>query len=181
MRARWISFSVAAFLAAVEPSFTQKVDVYNRPVRVEPSSDFNALHYRIKIKLDDKGKSFQAENTVTLTPFKDDFRKCTLDAETFTVSGVEDEHSRPLRFEQLSHQLVVYFPLPYHRDDTVRFTVSYHAENLLDSTGQSRGVNFMRESTNRPAQMFTQSFPRGAQLSMLPLVSWPQCGARNPV
>lgn len=159
----WFSISVAALLFAVRLAFAQKVDVYSRPVQVEPSREFDAIHYRIKIKLDHNVSAFQAENTITLTPFDNDFRKCTLDAETFTVTGVEDEQSRPLSFEQPPHRLIVHFQSSYNRGDTVRFKVSYHAENLLDSTGQSRGINFMRESTNHPAQIFAQSFPRGAR------------------
>jgi len=156
------SLSLLLFFAA-PIALAQGVDVHSRPVQSEPSREFDAIQYRIKIALDDRKYAFQAENTITLTPFDDGFSKCDLDAETFIVTGVVDEHSRPLKFEQPPHQLIVFFPRPHHYGDTVRFTVSYHAEHLLDSTGQSQGINFMEESATHPAQIFTQSFARGAR------------------
>ena len=154
--------SLLLFFAA-PVTLAQKIDVYSRPVQSEPSREFDAIHYRITIALDDRKYSFQAENTITLTPFNDGFSKCILDAETFTVTRVVDEHSRPLRFEQPPHQLVVFFPTASGYGDTVRFTVSYHAEHLLDSTGHLPGINFMEASATHPAQIFTQSFARGAR------------------
>jgi aminopeptidase N len=159
---KFIPIPLSVLLAA-PVSIAQKIDVFSRPVQSEPSREFDAIHYRIKIALDDKNYSFQAENTVTLIPVNDDFSKCVLDAETFVVTRVVDERSRPLKFEQRPHRLVVFLPTPYDDGETVRFTVSYHADHLLDSTGQSPGINFMEESAAHSAQIFTQSFARGAR------------------
>jgi aminopeptidase N len=158
----FISPSLALLLAA-SVSVAQRIDLSSRPEQWEPNREFEAIHYRIAIALDERDFSFQAENTITVTPFNDGFSKCILDAETFTVTRVVDERSQPLRFEQPPHHLVVFFPAAYNYGDTVRFTVSYHAEHLLDSTGRSPGINFMERSADHPAQIFTQSFARGAR------------------
>ncbi|MCP5117535.1 MAG: M1 family metallopeptidase, partial [bacterium] len=78
--------ALACFPSAVLPD---EVDVYSRPLQDERSSDYDVLHYRIKLKFDDPARSFFGETTITLRPLRDQFDVCTLDAETFQVTRVQ--------------------------------------------------------------------------------------------
>jgi aminopeptidase N len=141
----------------------QAVDVYSRPVQKERPRQFDALHYQIEISIDDKTNSFEGSTTVSLLPFENGFRRAVLHAGMFIVTRVEDKKGELLSFEQQSEKLTVYFPKPYTSFEVVQFTVYYHADNLIDSTGQTRGMNFMPANARHPAQIFTRSFPRGAR------------------
>ena len=66
----------------------QKIDVYSRPIQSERSHDYDAFHYLIKINLDIENKTFQGETTVSLYPLKENFSRCALDAEEFTVTSI---------------------------------------------------------------------------------------------
>lgn len=141
----------------------QAIDVYSRPVQRERPREFDALHYLIRISIDDKTKTFEGATTVTLLPFKDGFNRCTLHAGTYTVTRVETESGDALPFERHPDQIVVALPRSFSAGDTVRLTVHYRSDRLTDTTGQTRGMNFMPANERHPAQIFTRSFPRGAR------------------
>ena len=81
-------FKIMIFLAIIlQTSLSaQKVDVSQWPEQSERIRDYDAFHYRIHLKLDIKNKIFTGQTTVILTPLHDDFQRCVLDAEDFTVS-----------------------------------------------------------------------------------------------
>lgn len=164
MRLRCLSLLLVA-IALVRPpaGHAQRINLMERPLQSEPSRQFDAIHYKITIDLDDSHHSFLGETTVTLVPFNDGFDSCRLDAGTYTVSKVIDGMGRKLTFTQGSDHLLVRLPVSYRSGDTVRLVVSYHAERLNDTTGQAPGINFMKGSPAHPPQIFTQSFPRGAR------------------
>ena len=104
--------ALTCLLATLQAAAAQPVDIYSRPLKAERSRTYDALHYRIQLRFDEASKSFWGENTITLTPLRDGFTQCVLDAETFTVTAVTDAEGRPLAFEQPPHRLVVDFPRP---------------------------------------------------------------------
>lgn len=154
----------------VQEAPAQKIDVYDRPRQAERSHDYDALHYRIRLRFDEDTRSFWGENTITLTPLKDGFTRCVLDAETFTVTSVTDETGTPLAFEQPPHQLIVHFPRAYAYTDTLSFTVAYAAEEVdVDSeafgmaASYDLGLDFKPETPDHPRLINTLSFPEGAR------------------
>ena len=160
-----IRFHLSFLLAvlSIDVAASQTIDVYSRPVQKERTREFDALHYHIEISLDDKTNSFEGATTVSLLPFEDGFRRATLHAGMYTVSRVENKDGQLLSFDQQPDKLTVSFPKAYSPFEIVQFTVYYEAKNLTDSTGQTRGINFMPANARHPAQIFTQSFPRGAR------------------
>lgn len=148
----------------------QKIDVYNRPLQSEPSHDYDAIHYRIRLRFDEEKNTFWGGNTITISPLKDGFTVCTLDAETFTVTGVEDEHSNPLRFDQSDHKLMVFLLKECGFYDTVSFTVYYVSENTEvnpEEFGVGKnyaiGLSFPDSTSEHPQLIQALSFPTGAR------------------
>ena len=155
---------IALAILAGALSYAQKIDVSSRPLQTERSRDYQALHYRIVLDLDPMKKSFSGETTVTLSPFRDEFSSCTLDARTFTVTKVAHEDGTPLRFEQNPDQLVVHFPRAYAMGDKVSFKVSYFADkDLTDPQTRKKGINFVDAAPGNPAVIVARSFPDGAR------------------
>lgn len=150
--------------------YAQKIDVYSRPLQSERSRDYDAIHYKVKLRFDEDRKVFWGENTITLSPFKDDFTRCVFDAETFTVTSVLDENGKSLEFEQPPHQLIVHLARSYQYADTLSFTVLYVAKNVTgdgEKFGMGRryaiGLTFIEESPDHPRLIQALSFPIGAR------------------
>lgn len=157
-----ILLAVALFFAT-QASFAQKIDVYSRPLQKEPSQDYDAIHYRIKLRFNEDKKAFWGENTITLRPLKAAFQTCILDAETFTVTSVQDEYLKPLKFQQADGKLTINLGKEYDFEETLSFTVFYYAEKLTEAKGRSRGINFVDESPDNPSLILARSFPTGAR------------------
>ncbi|MFC2169948.1 hypothetical protein ACFLRM_05230 [Acidobacteriota bacterium] len=157
-----IVISAAILLDSSQVHFSQKVDVYNRPLQKERSREYDAIHYRVKIRIDEDRKAFWGENTITLSPLKDGFQMCSLDAETFIISSVESENSCPLDFQQTERKLKVYLPQSYNYGDSISFTVFYIAEDLEAAKGRAPGINFVDKSPCNPPLIIARSFAAGA-------------------
>jgi len=158
------------FLSLINFVHAQKINVYNRPLQSERSRKYDAIHYRIKLRFDEEKKTFWGENTITLSPFKDGFKTCVLDAETFTVNSVVNENFLPLKFEQEDHKLIVHLSKSYNYEDTITFTVSYVSENVQGdpkkfgmSENYAIGLSFVDESPANPRLIQALSFPVGAR------------------
>lgn len=150
--------------------FAQKMDVYERPLQSERSRNYDAIHYRVQFRFDESQKTFWGENTIRISPLTDNFTNCILDAETFTVTAVEDINGKRLQFKQPEHKLVVEFPEAYQYGDTIIFTVSYKSENVkADPTkfgmrkNYAIGLTFVDETPNNPRLIQALSFPTGAR------------------
>lgn len=149
--------------------YAQKIDVYSRPLQSERSRDYDVIHYKVKLRFDEDRKVFWGENTITLSPFKDDFTRCVLDAETFTVTSVLDENSQSLEFEQPPHQLIVHLARSYQYEDSLSFTVFYSTEKRISDSDKSRrsglspGISFADESPRHPRIIEAISWPIGAR------------------
>jgi len=144
-------------------SFAQKIDVYSRPLRTEPSREFQALHYRITLDFDVVKKSFTGENTVTMSPFREGLTSIGLDAETFTVTAVRLADGTALAFKQAAGRLTIDFPKPAAIGDKVVFTVAYRADGLGASQDRKKGINFVDPTQANPALIVARSFPDGAR------------------
>jgi aminopeptidase N len=142
--------SVIILFSSFQFSYAQKIDVYSRPLQKEPSREYDAIHYRIKLRLDEAAKAFWGENTITLSPFSDYFQTCSLHAGGYTVTSVKHEDSRSLEFQQTEDKLIIHFPQVYKYDDTITFTVLYHSRNSGETRGRSQGIRFVDETPDNP-------------------------------
>ncbi len=135
----------------------QKVNVHKRPLQYERSRDYDAKHYRIALTFDLDKKYFEGENQITLTPLRDDFKECLLDAEELVVVAVTNSENMPLQFTQTDKLIIVHLSKAYEYGETVTFTVKYHA------TDPKVGLFFDEESPTNPIMVSTVSWPDRAR------------------
>jgi aminopeptidase N len=157
---------ILVFVLVAQLAFSQKVDVYQRPVQVERSRDFDAIRYRISLNVDLEKKSLKGENRITMVPLRDGFSKCVLDAEYLVVNGVTNENGNPVKFEQKDNQVFIDFNRTYGHTDTIRFTVTYVLEK------ETLGLRFINESPTNPKQVSSDCFPNKAR-QWIPCYDYP--------
>jgi aminopeptidase N len=141
-------------------------DIYERPRQFERSREYDAKHYRLELTFDLDAKTFWGTNTITLTPFKDEFYACVLDAEELIVDSVKNPAGAQLEFEQTDGKLIVHFPEAYNHGEEVLFTVEYHAED------PEHGLYFDDETEEHPQMVTTVSWPEYARY-WLPCYDYP--------
>jgi aminopeptidase N len=146
-------FSGFALIFACFSLFSQKVDVYQRPLQMEPSRDYDARHYRISLTFDLEDKRFWGENRITLASLKEGLTECALDAEELTVGSVLDETGKPLAFEQTDKRIVVRLPRKYDFGEVAVFTVRYQGHD------PKHGLFFDEETPAHPRLVSTVSWP----------------------
>ena len=140
----------------------QQTDIYERPRQFERSREYDAKHYRVELTFDLDEKILWGTNTITLTPLKNEFYTCMLDAEGLVVDAVKNPTGHQLEFEQTDKRLIVHFPEAYNFGEEVLFTVEYHAED------PKSGLYFDDESEEHPQMVTTVSWPENAQLRLSP-------------
>jgi len=146
--------------------YAQKIDVYKRPLQTERSRDYDAIHYKVKLRFDEDKKVFWGENTITISPFKNSFTKCVLNAKDFVVTSVQNKNTKSLKFEQTDNQLTINFKKSYHYSDTISFTVYYNSADFKTKAEVSRrstGISFFDETPNHPKIIEAISWPEGAR------------------
>jgi aminopeptidase N len=131
----------------------QQIDWSKKALQSERSRTYDALHYRIAIRLDLDQKFFEGDTTISLTSLRDGLETCVLDAEEFRVTKVVSDYGEPLQFEQTEKELRVRMPLPLKLGETRSFTCSYQGRD------PKIGLRFMAESANNPKLVFSDSFP----------------------
>jgi aminopeptidase N len=143
-----------------------QTDIYKRPRQFERSRDYDAKHYRVELSFDLDEKIFWGTNTITLTPLKNEFSACVLDAEELVVDAVKNAAGTPLEFEQTKRHLIVRFPKAYSFDQEVLFTVQYHAKN------PKQGIHFDDLTNEHPQMVTTTSWPENTHY-WLPCYDYP--------
>ena len=144
---------VGLFLAIAVVSAGQRIDFSKKPLQSERSRDYDALHYRIKIKIDIDRKAFEGETTITLSAFKDGLDACRFDAEEFTVTSVLSDSGDPLKFEQSDKELLVHLARPYRFGEVLSLTCFYKGQDPKE------GLRFVQESPDNPKLVFSDSWP----------------------
>jgi aminopeptidase N len=145
---------IAVLILAVSlPSLGQTVDWSKKTLQSERSRTYDALHYRIKIKLDLDRKAFEGATTVTLASFREGLATCVLDAEEFTVTSVLSDYGLPLKFDQSEKELAVHLDRPLKFGESVSFTCFYHGRD------PQIGLRFVAETADNPRVVFSDSFP----------------------
>jgi aminopeptidase N len=135
----------------------QQIDIYQRPVQVERSHDFDAQHYRLQLTFDLDRKEFWGENKVTLKSLHDEFRECIFDAKELVATEVVDRRNMPLEFVQTEDQLIISLSRAYSYGEEVVFTIKYHAKD------PKKGFFFSDETPRNPKMVSTDSFPDEAR------------------
>ena len=116
-------------LACAAGAAAQQVDWSKKALQSERSRAYDALHYRIAIRLDLDEKSFAGETTVTLTSLRDGLDTVVLDAEEFAVTKVVSEWGEPLEFSQSEKELSIRMARPLARGETRSFTCTYRGKD----------------------------------------------------
>lgn len=137
-------------------SFSQKADIYQRKEQFERSHDYDVIHYLLKFKFDEKNKTYWGDTTITLSPLKDDFQKCILDAADFTVTTVINSRKMPLEFQQKEEKLIINLDKKYKYGEKTDFIIKYYEKN------PKTGLTFIDASPDHPAQINTYSWPEKA-------------------
>ncbi|MGE5360122.1 MAG: M1 family aminopeptidase [Bacteroidales bacterium] len=150
---RKILVLVLALWCVVPAAAGQQVDWSRKARQSERSRTYDALHYRIVIRLDLEQKSFEGRATVSLTSLREGLQEVVLDAEEFTVSRVVSDWGEPLAFEQSPTQLTVRMKRPLKLGETRSFTCDYKG------TGPKVGLRFVSASGANPAMVFSDSWP----------------------
>lgn len=135
----------------------QQVDVYARPVQVEPSRDFDVQHYRVTLDFDLDAKTFRGENRITLVPLCDAWQRCRLDAEGLIVDEVRNAAGAELRFTLSSGGFEVEFDRAHSIGAPLEFTVAYHGSAPV------LGLYFDTATDDHPQMVSTDSFPDNAR------------------
>ena len=151
----WRKFLCAAALALLSGTTGsgQQVDWSRKALQSERSRTYDALHYRIAIRLDLDQKSFEGETTVSLTSLRAGLESCVLDAEEFKVTKVVSDWGEPLQFQQSEKELAVRMPRPLRLGETRSFTCFYQGRD------PKIGLRFIAESASNPQLVFSDSFP----------------------
>jgi aminopeptidase N len=148
----WIIMSVLCLPASGQP-----VDVYARPQQSEREPSFDALHYRVQLRIDLDQKRFNGENTIHLIPLVEGFRICWLDASEMEVAGVFGPGGDPLRFKHQGDRLRIRLDRPYSTSDTVVLSVRYRGSDPSD------GLFFDDETEDHPKMLSSNSWPDHAR------------------
>ena len=143
--------------------YGRNIDVYSRTLQTERSREFDAIHYRIKLRFDEDQGMFWGETTITLRTLNDGFEKFSLDAEKFVVSAVKDQRARSLEFRQGNGRIAISLGQTYEFDDQLSVTLYYVAEDCGASTDFPLGLSFVEANEAHPRLIQALSFPNGAR------------------
>jgi aminopeptidase N len=161
-----ISLTILGILSLSYILSAQDTDIYARPRQFERSRDYDAKHYRLELTFDLDAKTFWGTNTITLTPLKNEFYTCVLDAVDLTVDSVQNPDGTELEFEQAEGKLIVRFPEAHDYGEEVLFTVAYHARD------PEQGLFFDDKTEDHPQMVTTVSWPENARY-WLPCYDYP--------
>jgi aminopeptidase N len=151
LRLRICTLSFILFFPA--GTSAQRKDWSTQPLQSERSRTYDALHYRIAIRLDLGQKSFAGETTITLTSLRDRLDEIVLDAEEYKVTKVLSDWGESLDFKQSEKELAVYLPRPLKRGDTKSFTCTYLGRD------PKAGLRFTDQTKDIPRLVFSDSWP----------------------
>lgn len=107
------------------------------------SRDYHALHYKLELSLDLDKREVRGVDTITLTPFRDDFRTIELDSRDLTIDKVAIAEGSPLSFRVEPDKLYLDLDRPRASGETVRVSISYHGT-------PTNGMNFILPDKSYP-------------------------------
>jgi aminopeptidase N len=156
-------FLTQVFAYSGDRLYGRDIDVYSRTLQTERSREFDAIHYRIKLRFDEDKEMFWGETTITLRPLSDGFEKCSLDVEKFIVSSVKNQSGQSLAFHQGNGRIAVSLEQAYDYGDQLSVTLFYFAKNCGASRNFPLGISFVEATEAHPQLIQALSFPNGAR------------------
>jgi aminopeptidase N len=161
------SIVISYFLIFVlKDGIAQKIDIYSRPVQVERSRDFDAIHYKIMLDVNMVNKTITGENQITLSPLNDNFDRLSIDAMYLIVDYVTDRDGKALPFEQKDGQVLVNLTKTYRHTDTLQINVRYTLHK------QTEGLKFIDSTASNPLMVSSDCFPDKAR-QWIPCYDYP--------
>lgn len=149
-------FYLCLFLLLSNLLSAQQTDIYQRKQQFERSRDYDVVHYILKFTFDEDNKKYRGETTITLSPLKDDFSQCILDAADFTVTSVINPAKAPLDFLHKDEKLIINLKKAYDYGEKINLTIKYHEEN------PKNGLIFIEATPDHPPQINAYSWPEKA-------------------
>ena len=144
---------LALLLFSVSLPAQDIIDVWSRPVQVEPSRDFDVLHYRVTLDFDLESKRFAGSNRITLVPLVADLRQVKLHSEGLDIIEVRDRSGKVLDFKQNDSFLTVELPLSRGLDEKIDMEIFYSGNE------PEKGLYFDGPNDSHPLVVTTDSWP----------------------
>ena len=147
-----------ALLLSFGSVFSQDlVDVWSRPVQVEPDRDFDVLHYRITLDFDLENKRFEGSNRITFVPLVTDLNEIQLHSEGLEVSKVHGPEGREFLFRVTEGLLIVDLAGNHGLDEQIDVEISYSGHD------PEKGLYFDGPNDRHPLIVTTDSWPDEAR------------------
>jgi aminopeptidase N len=174
----WYTRNISLFIVAIAisngESPAQKVDVYSRPVQVERSHDYDALHYKVELSFDMENKTLYGINVMTVRALRNNFNSCLMDAgSNLTIKKVLNYRNESLDFSHRGDSLEIFSFQPVNYNDTISFIIEYSG---VDTHMESK--IFHEKSRDNPAMINGPNFPNRVR-TWMPCYDYPNDKATN--
>ena len=114
------------------------------PIQWPRSHDYDVQHYKNVLSFDLPGKSVSGETTITLRPFKNDFKEVDLDAGQMTIRAVSLTGAAALKYRyDDKEKLVVELDRAYAAGRDISITIAFSAK-------PKKGLTFIMPTPNDP-------------------------------
>jgi len=160
MKKTTISVVLCALLATTPGLADQSVFDLRQEQSLRPH-DFDVRHYRIALTIDAATQSFDGETAVSFSSLVGQLQTLTLNAVSFTVERVTDDHGNDLAFSQDEGLLVVSLHQALAKNETATLTIGYSASGI--GTDKNVGLDFRLESESNPQIANSLNWPIGAR------------------
>ncbi|HTY37264.1 MAG TPA: M1 family aminopeptidase [Bacteroidota bacterium] len=90
-----------------------------------PNRNYDVLHYKIEIKLDDTAKSVEGKVTTTFVPLFPELKTVVFDAGDMNIKGVKDGKGRELKFTSTPATVSIDLDKPHSFRDTLQVIIEY--------------------------------------------------------
>ena len=147
--------AASSFVFADQEAFDLRSEQQLRP------RAFDVNHYRIALTLDAETQSFDGETAITFSSLADGLETLTLDAVTFKVGSVIDDHGKTLKFTQDEGVLAIFLHRTLKRNEAATLAISYSATNI--GTDKVVGLDFRGKSETNPQLVNSINWPNGAR------------------
>ncbi len=108
-----------------------------------PSHNYDVIHYKLDIRVDEVAKSISGKTTITLIPQFPKLETVLLNAGEMTIKRVTINNGAELKFDSTTYMLNVHLDKSYSWKDTLRLTVEY-------SCNPKRGMTFYAPDSGYP-------------------------------
>lgn len=131
------------------------------PFNNSPAShDFDILHYKIQLKLNDQRESVAGTTTICLRSRGDNLRSITLNAVDMQIDEISLTPNYEFTFDYDSAEIKIHFSKPPKPADSLFLAIKYRTDPLF-------GIFFIRADSSssliRPAHIYSDSEPEDAR------------------